>query len=52
VQVDLKLRFRIGLGLINHISLQAPGGWHSGLSLAKGSRQLTVLRQQQSIVSL
>ena len=52
VQADLKLRFRIGIGLINHISLQVPGGWHPGLSLAQGRRQLTVLLQQQSIVSL
>jgi hypothetical protein len=52
VQADLKLRFRIGIGLINHISLQAACCWHPGLSLAQGRRQLPALRQQQSIVSL
>jgi hypothetical protein len=52
VQADLKLCFRIGIGWINHISLQAPCRWHPGLRLTQGRRQLTVLLQQQSIVSL
>jgi hypothetical protein len=49
VQADLKLRFGIGVGLVNHITLPATRCWHSGLSFAQGRRQLTPLLQQQSL---
>jgi hypothetical protein len=43
MQADLKFRFRIGIGLVNHITLPATRCWHPGLSLAQGRRQLTPL---------
>jgi hypothetical protein len=52
VQADLQLRFCIGIGLVNHISLQDACCWHPGLGLALGRRQLTAFLQQKSVVSL
>jgi len=52
VQADLKRRIGIGVGLVNHISLQAPCRWHSGVSLTQGRRQLMLFLQQQTVVSL
>src|SRR5712691_1432165 len=52
MQLNLQLRFLIGIGLVNHISLQAPCRWHPGLSRAQGRRHLTLFLQQQIAVSL
>ena len=52
MQLNLQLRFLVGIGLVNHISLQAPCCWHPGLSLALGRRQVPPLLQQQIAVSL
>jgi len=52
VQADLKFRFRIGIGLVNHITLPATRCWHPGLTFAQGRRQLTPLLQEQLPVSL
>jgi hypothetical protein len=30
MQMDLKLRFRIGIGLVNNIALPAACRWHRG----------------------
>jgi hypothetical protein len=51
VQTDLQLRFRIGIGLVNEIAVQASCGWHPGLIVALGRGQLTLFLQQQSVVS-
>jgi Thiamine pyrophosphate enzyme, C-terminal TPP binding domain len=52
VQTNLKLGLGIGVGLVNHISPQAPCRWHPGKRLTQGRRQLTLFLQQQSVVSL
>src|SRR5712691_836543 len=40
MQLNLQLRFLVGIGLVNHISLQAPCCWHQGSSVALGRRLL------------
>ena len=45
VQVDLKLRFRIGIGLVNKIALRAACRWHPGEIIALARQQFTLLLQ-------
>jgi len=52
MQPDLKLRFKVGIGLVNEISLWATRCWHPSLSVALSGRQLALFLQQQSVVSL
>jgi len=52
VQTDLQLRFRIGVGLVNEISLPPTCCRHPGSSVALGRRQLAPLLQEQFPVSL
>ncbi len=40
VQADLKLRLGIGVGLVNHISRQAPCRWHPGVSRTQDRPQV------------
>jgi hypothetical protein len=51
MQVNLQLRFLVGIRLVNEIALQASRCRHPGLSLAQGRRHLTPFLQQQSVVS-
>ncbi len=43
MQKDLKLRFGIGIGLVNKISLKAPGSRQWSHSFHFGGRQLALL---------
>jgi hypothetical protein len=51
MQLDLKLSFGVGVGLVSEITLPAACSWHKGLSASRG-RQLIPLGEQQSFVSL
>jgi hypothetical protein len=51
MQVNLQLRFLVGIGLVNEITLPTTCRWHQGVSLTQGRRQLTLFLQQQSVVS-
>jgi len=51
MQPDLKLRFRVGGGLVSDIALPTACSWHKGLSASRG-RQLIPFGEQQSFVSL
>jgi hypothetical protein len=46
MQADLKLRFGIGIGLVNEISLEAPSSWQRSHSFRLGGGQLALLGQQ------
>src|SRR5216684_4840536 len=51
MQVNVQLRFLVGIGLINEITLPTTCRWHPGLSRAQGGRRPTLFLQQQSVVS-
>jgi hypothetical protein len=51
MQVNLQLRFLVGISLINEITLPTTCRWHPGLSRAPGRRHPTLFFQQQSVVS-
>jgi hypothetical protein len=51
MQVNLQLRFLVGIGLVNEITLPTTCRWHRRVSLTRGRRQLTLFLQQQSMVS-
>ncbi len=43
MQADLKLRFSVGVGLVNEITLPAACSWYKGLGSASRGRQLVQL---------
>jgi hypothetical protein len=51
MQVNLQLRFLVGIGLINEITLPTTCRWYPELSRAQGRRHPTLFLQQQSVVS-
>src|SRR5260370_33610829 len=52
MQVNLQLRFLVGIGLINEITLPTTCRWHPGSRVSLDRRQLTLLLQQQFLVPL
>src|SRR5260370_30058532 len=52
MQVNLQLRFLVGIGLSNEITLPTTCRWHPGSRVSLDRRQLTLLLQQQFLVPL
>src|SRR5713101_10123362 len=52
VQLNLQLRFRIGVGLVHNIAFPTTCPGHRGSRVALGRRQLAPLLQEQFPVSL